>query len=164
MGGYPKSRHVNTDDADTIDLFRQQPQRHTRRARDTQIGHHDGIVLFRIGHLMNRITDVFEQLAGHQGFGVERHIADRALGPVEMRGERQAVDAAGRPGQHGGGSAHAQAHTQRAKCRTHALRLVMRTGGIIFCILVEDVRLTGQLGGLEHFILAGMASVSSRVD
>jgi hypothetical protein len=75
---------------------------------------------------VHRVADILEQLARDQRLRIERHIADRAARAVEVRGEGQAIHAAGRSRQDRGGAAHAQADAQRPEGRAHALRLVVR--------------------------------------
>ena len=66
MGGNTKTRDVDADHANTVDLFWQQLQWHTAGGWDTQIDDDNGIVIVWIGFRVDRFTDVFEQLAGHQ--------------------------------------------------------------------------------------------------
>ena len=66
-------------------------------------------------------ADVLEQLARDQRLRVERHIAHGPPRAVEMRGEGQAVDAAGRAGQDRRGPPHAQTDAQRPEGRAHAI-------------------------------------------
>ena len=112
MGRHAEARHIDADDADAVDFLGQQLQRHARRGGHAKIGDDHRVVKLGIGHLEDRLADVLEQLAGDQGFGIERHIADGAARAVEMRGEGQAIDAAGRAGQDGRGAAHAQPNPQ----------------------------------------------------
>ncbi len=54
------------------------------------------------------------------------HIANRPARAIEMRHERQTIDAAGRPRQDRRHALHPQTHPQRPKRRAHRLRLIMR--------------------------------------
>ena len=143
MGGNAKTGHIDTDDAHTVDFPGQQLQRHAAGGRYTQVDDDDGVQLVRIGLVVDRLTDVFEQLAGNQRLGVERHITHAAAGAVEMAGECETVDAAGRAGKNGERTAHAQAYAQRTESRAHALRLVVRSRGriqrIVFGVLCQHV-------------------------
>jgi hypothetical protein len=126
---HAEARHIDTDDAHTVDLFRQQVQGHTGGGRHAEVDQHDGVVLVRIGELVGRLAQVLEQLAGHQGLGIEGHVADGALGAVEVRGEGQAVDAAGASRTAPSPCAHTQADAQGTEGRAHALRLIVGTRG-----------------------------------
>jgi hypothetical protein len=128
VGRHTEAGHVDADDAYAVDLLGQDLQRHAAGRRHAQVDDDDGVVLRRVGLLVDSLADVLEQFAGDQRFGVERHIADAALRAVEMRGEGQAVDTAGRTRQDRRSAAHAQADAQRTECRAHALRLVVRAG------------------------------------
>ena len=86
------------------------------------------------------------------------HIADRATRAVEMRGEGQPIDAAGRSRKHRGGAAHAQADAERAEGRTHALRLIVRADRIIGGVALERLALAGSLRGAAHLLGTGMAA------
>ena len=44
MGRHAETRHVDADDADAVDLLRQQAQRHAGRGRDAEIDDDDGVV------------------------------------------------------------------------------------------------------------------------
>ena len=158
MGGHAEPRHVYADDTHPVDLFWQQIERDAGRGRHTQIDHHDGIVLLRIGELEDRLADVLEQLPGDQGLGVEGHIADRAARSVEVRRERQAIDAAGRAAQHRRRAPHAQADAQRTECRAHALRLIMRTRRVVGRVALEHFALAGGCRGAAHLVGAGMTA------
>ena len=128
--------HVDADDADAVDVLAQQMQRHTARGRHAEIGDDNRVVIGRIGEALDRLLDVFEQFAGDERFGAERHVTDRPFCAVEVRGEGQPVNAACRAREHRRRAPHAQAHAQRAESRTHRLRLVMRAlrivGGVAF--------------------------------
>ena len=78
MGGHPESRHVDPDHPYPVDRLRQEPQGHPGGRWDAQVDDHQGVVALRVGELVDRIAHVLEQLAGHQGLGVEGHIADAA--------------------------------------------------------------------------------------
>ena len=141
MGRHAEARHVDADDAHAVDLIRQQIERHARGRRHAEIGDDDGVVKRGIGELEDGFADVLEQFAGDQRLRIERHVTDRAPRAIEMRGERQAIDAAGRAGEDRRGAAHAQADPQRAERRAHALRLVVRTFGIVCGVAIENVAL-----------------------
>ena len=158
MGRHAEARHVDADDAHAVDFVRQQIERHAGRGRHAQIDDDDGVVQRRIGELEHRFADVLEQLAGDQRFGIERHVADRAPRAVEVRGEGQAIDAAGRAGQDRRGAAHAQADAQRAEGRTHALRLVVRTLGIVGGVAIENLALAGRRGRGLQLVGAGVTA------
>ena len=162
MGGHAKTGHIDADDAHAIDGIGQQLQRHAGCGGHAQIGDHDGVIFFRIGHLEHRFANVFKQLAGHQCFRIERHIAHGAAGAIKMAGEGQAINAAGRTGQDGGGAAHAQAHAQAAERRAHGLRLVMRPLGIIRRITFQHFGFAGLGGGFAHGVGPGMAAGAFR--
>ena len=110
------------------------------RRRHAEIGDDDCIVQLGVGELEHRLADILEQLAGDQGFRIERHIAHRAARAVEVGRKGQAVHAAGRARQHRRGPPHAQPHPQRAESRAHALRLVVRTLGIIPGVAIQHRR------------------------
>ena len=112
MRRHAEARHINADDPHTVDLIGEQSQRHTGSGRHAEIGDHDRVVERRISGLLDGFLDVLEQLAGDQRFGIERHIADRALGAVEVRGECQAIDAASRARENRCRAAHAQADAE----------------------------------------------------
>ena len=158
MGRDAEARHIDTDDAHAVDRFRQQLQRHAGGARHTKIGDHYGIVLVGVGDRVHRFADVLEQLAGDQGLGVERYIADRAARAIEMRGEGKTVHAAGGTGEDGRGASHPQPDAQRPKGRAHALRLVVRTGGVVLRILRQDLALAGCGSGSAHRVATAMAA------
>ncbi len=156
MGGHTKTGHVDADDAHAIDLFGQELQRHATGGRHTQVDDHDGVHLVRIRFGVHRIADVFKQLARDQRLGVEGHITHTASSAVKMRCESESVHAAGRAGQDGGGALHAQAHAQRAKGRTHALRLVVWAGiglaWVVAGVLVQHLRLARLFRPRHHGI------------
>jgi len=143
MGRDAEARHVDPDDPHPVDLVGQKPERHARGGRHAQVRHHDRVVAIGIGQVMDRGADILEQLAGHQRFGIERHVADRAPRAVEMRHEGQPVDAAGRAGQHRRHPFHPKAHAQAAEGRAHALRLVVRALRVILREAVQQLRLAG---------------------
>ena len=60
MGWNAEARHVYADDADTVDRVGQQPQRHAARGRHAQVGDDDGVIFFRVGHLLDGFLDVLE--------------------------------------------------------------------------------------------------------
>ena len=158
MGGDAETGHIDAHDPDPVDLIGKQPKRHARCCGNAQVRHHDGVIAFRIGHVVDRFADILEQLAGDQRLRIERHITDRPARAVEMRHKGQPIDATGRTAQHGGGAAHPQTHPQAAERRAHGLRLVMGTLGIILGVLVKDLGFARHPGGLFHFPGPGMAS------
>ena len=162
MGGHAEARHIDADDTDTIDDVRQQLQRHARCCWHTEIGDDDGIVQRRIRQLVHGVANILEQLAGDERFRVERYVTDGATGAVEMRGEGQAIDAAGRAGEHGRGAAHAQADTQRTECGAHGLRLVVRTLGIVCSVTIEHFGLAGLGRSIAHGLGTSMAPSTFR--
>ena len=93
VGGHPKTRHIDADDAHAIDLFGQQLQGHTAGGGYAQIDDDDGVKLGWVGLGMDRVADVLKQFAGDQGLGVEGDITHGAARTVEMRGEGQAIHA-----------------------------------------------------------------------
>ena len=155
---HAEPRHVDADDAHAVDVLGQQLQRHTTGGRHAQVDDDHCVVLRRIRQLEHRFADVFEQLAGHQRFAVERHVTHAATRTVEVRGKSQSIDAAGRTRQHGRGTAHAQADTQRAEGRTHRLRLIVRTLRIIQCVLIQHTALAGGAGRTLQLVATGMAA------
>ena len=160
MRRHAESGHVDADDAHAVDLLRQQLQGHPGGGRHAQVDDDDGVVERRVGELVYRFADVLEQLAGHQRFGIEGHVADGAPRAVEMRREGQSVHAACRTRQHGRRAAHSQSHAQRAECRTHALRLIVRAGRIVGGVLRQRFGLAGGRGRAAHLLLAGVAAQS----
>ncbi len=158
MGRYAETRHIDADDAHAVDFFRQQLQRHAGRRRHAQIDDDHRVVQSRVGQLEYRLADVLEQLARHQGLGVERHVADGAARAVEMRGEGESVHAAGGSRQHRGGAAHAKSHAQRAECRAHALRLIVRTRRVVRGVARQGLALAGGGCGAPQLLLAAMTA------
>ena len=142
MGRDAEPRHVDPHDPHAVDFRRQQLQRHAGRCRHAKVRHHHRVIAVGIGQFMHRITNVFEELARDQCFGVEGHIAHTPPRAVEVAHEGQPVDTAGRTGQHRRHPPHPQADAQRAEGRAHRLRLVMRSLRIVRRILVEDLRLS----------------------
>jgi hypothetical protein len=67
MGRHSEARNVDADDPDPIDLIRQQPERHTGRGGNAEVGDHDGVVTLGVGHLVHGVADVFEEFPRHQG-------------------------------------------------------------------------------------------------
>ena len=157
-------RHVDADDAHAVDRLRKQPQRHAGCRRHAEIRHDDRVVMLGIGELVDRLADVLEQLAGDQRLGVERHVAHRTARTVEVRGECQAVDAAGRARQHRRGALHTQADAQRAERRAHALRLVVRALRIIGRVACQHFGIAGLGCGRPHLRLAAVAAGARRRD
>ena len=128
-----------------------------RRGGNAEAGDDDGVVGLRIGHFVDGVADVLVELAGDQGFRIERDVADRALGAVEMRGEGQTVHAAGRARQDGADPAHAKPDAKRAKGGAHRLRLVMRALGVIRLQLRHYLGLARSHGLRLHFLRARCA-------
>jgi hypothetical protein len=93
--------------------------------------HDDGVVAVPDRPSRGRRRGCPRRACRSPAFGIERHIADRAPRAVEMRGEGQAVDAAGRARQDRRRAPHAQTDAQGAEGRAHGLRLVMRTDRIV---------------------------------
>ena len=154
VGGDAEPGNVDANDAHAIDLFRQEAQRHARGGRHAKIDDDDRIVLVRIGKLEDSVADILEQLAGDEGFRIERHIADRAFRAVEVRGEGQAVDAACRAAKDGRSSPHPQADAQRAERRAHALRLVVRAGRIVARVALQRFARARRFGGFTQDLFA----------
>ena len=109
---HTEARHVDPDDANAVDLLRQKFQRHARGGRHAEVDDDDGVVFIGLGEREDRLTDVLEEFAGDQSLGAEGDIADRALRAIEMRGEGQSIDAAGRAREHHRRAPHAQADAQ----------------------------------------------------
>ena len=158
MRGHAKTGHVDADHAHAVDGRRQQLQRHTAGGGHAQVDDDDGVEFGRVSLRMHGFADVFKQLAGDQRLGVEGHVAHAAASAVKMRGEGQAVDAAGRAGKDSGGAPHAQTHAQRAEGRAHALRLVVRAFGVVSGVLVEHFAFAGRGSGFEQHVFAGVAA------
>ena len=158
MGRHAEARHVDPDHPDPVDLGRQAVQRNARRGRNTQIDHHDRVVLVRLGHLGDGIADVFVELTGDEGFRIERNVADRPASAVEMRREGQTVHTAGRPREDRRRPPHPQPDPQRAERRTHGLWLVVRPFWIIGRESIKNLRLAGFAGSLVHHVGACMAA------
>ena len=158
MGRHAEAGNVDADDAYAVDLLGQEAQRNARRGRHAEIDDDDRVVLVRVGELEDRVADVLEELAGDQRFGIERHVADGALGPVKVRREGQAVDAAGRAAEHARRPAHAKPDPQRAEGRAHALRLVVRADGIVARVALERLVHAGGFGGLAELLFSRMAT------
>ena len=158
MSRHAETGNVDADDAHAVDDFRQPIQRHARRRRDTQIDHHDTVIIRRLRGFVHRVADVLVKLPAHQRFGVERHIADGPFRPIEMRGERQAVNATRRPGQDRRRPPHAQADSQRPEGRAHRLRLIMWTARIVFHQLVQRLALAGGACRFDHRFTAAVTA------
>ena len=150
-------RNIDANDAHAIDLFGQEPQRHARGSRHAKIDDDDRVVLVGIGKLEDRVADILEQLAGDECLRIERHIADRAFGAVEVRGEGQSVDAACRAAKDGRGSPHPKANAQRAEGRAHALRLVVRADGIVARVALQRFARARGFRGFAQDLFARMA-------
>ena len=158
MGGDSKARHVDADDPHTVDFVRQQIERYARRRGNAEVGDDDGVVERGIGELEDGLADVLEQLPGDQRLRIEGNVTYRSPRTVEMRGERQAIDAASGTRQNRRGATHAQADAQRTEGRAHALRLIVRSLRIIGGITVENVALARGAGGRRQFGCACMAA------
>ena len=158
MGGHTKPWHIDANDANTVDFFGQQLKRHTTGGGHTQVDDDDAVKLLRVRLSVNRLTNVLEQFAGHQGFGIEGHIAHGSASTIEMRGEGETVHAAGRAAQDGGGATHTQTHTQGTKCRAHALRLVVGTLGIVGGVLRQHFALARFGRRIQHLVFARMTT------
>ena len=158
MGGNSKSRHINAHNPNAVDLVGQKPQRHTRCCWNAQIGNHDRVIAFGVGHIMDSLADILEKLTSNERFGIERHIANRAPRTVEMAHEGKPIDATGRSAENGGCATHPQTHTKRAKSGTHALGFVMRALGVILGILIKDFGFACHAGSLFHLACARMAT------
>ncbi len=161
--GFRVCRHAETgdvdpDDAHPVDFLRQEPQRNARRCRDAEVHDDDGVVFVRVGELEDRVPDILEELARDERLRIERHITDRALRPVKVRGEGQAVDATGRAAEDARGPAHAQSHAQRAEGGAHALRLIVRTDRIVVRVALERLVHPRGFGGLAEMLFPGMAA------
>ncbi len=74
VGRHAKPRHVDADDADAVDLLRQQAQGNAGSRRHTEIDDDDGIIFVGVRELECGFAYVLEQLAGDQRFGIERYI------------------------------------------------------------------------------------------
>ena len=129
MGRDAEAGNVDADDANAVDRLGKQAKRHAGGAGDAKVGDDDRVVEGGIGEVVDRLADVLEQLAGDQRFRIERHVADGAPGPIEVRGEGQAIDAAGRAREHCRRAAHSEADAQAPKGRAHGLWLVVRDRG-----------------------------------
>ena len=64
--GDTETRHVDADDSHAIDFFGKQLQGHTTGGGHTQIDDHNGVVFFGIGLVVDRLANVFKQLACDQ--------------------------------------------------------------------------------------------------
>jgi hypothetical protein len=101
--GHAEAGHIDADDAHAVDGLGQQLQRHAAGRGHAQVDDdHRCRTWPGRPACMHGVADVLEQLAGDQAFAVEGHVAHAAARAVEMRGEGQAVDAAGRAAQDGG--------------------------------------------------------------
>ncbi len=161
---HTKSRHVDADDAHTIDFFGQDLQWHTTGCWYTQIDDDDGVIQIRIGFFMDRVANVFEQLACHEGFRIKRHIAHASACAIKMRSEGQSINAASRARENGRRTTHAQANTQGTKRRAHALRLIMRAFWIVLCILIQRFTFACSARSGIQLIFAGMAAETIRLE
>ncbi len=158
MGRHAEARHVDPDHAHAVDLLGQAIQRHARRGRHAQVDDDNRIQIGRLGQRIDGVANVFVELAAHQRLGVERHITDGPTRSIEMRRERQPVNAACRPTQDRRDPAHAQPDAQRPERRTHRLRLVMRPLRIVGRQPVEHGALAGRACGRQHRLAARMAT------
>ena len=84
MRWHAKAWYINANDAHPVDVFGQQLQRDATGSGYAQINDDDGVVVGWVGLVVDRLADVFKQLAGYQAFRVEGDIADAALGTVKM--------------------------------------------------------------------------------
>ncbi len=155
---HAEAGNVDANDADAVDDFRQPIQRHARSGRDAQIDHDDRVVVRRLRGFVHRVADVLVKLPAHQRFRVERHIADRPLRAIEVRGERQAVNATGGTGQDRRRAAHTQADAQRPEGRAHRLRLIVRTARIVFHQLVKRFALARSACRFNHRFTAAVTA------
>ena len=160
MGGNAEAGHVDADDAHTIDLFRQQVQRHAGRGRHAEVDDNDSVVIGRLRGLEHRIADVLVELATHERLGIEGHVADAAARTIEARGEGQAIDAAGGATEDRRDAAHPQADAQAAEGWAHRLRLVMRAARVVRDQLLQHVAFARGRGGGEHRLAPAMAAAS----
>ncbi len=119
VGRHAEARHVDADDAHAVDLLRQAVQRHAGRGGDAQVDDHNRVVVRWLCGFIHRVADVLEQLALDQCFRVERHVPHGAACAIEVRGEGEAIHAAGGAAQDRRRAAHAQADAQRAEGRAH---------------------------------------------
>ena len=158
VGRHAEARHVNPDDANALDFLRQQIQRHAGRRWDAKIDDDDRVVILGLRQIEHRIADVLEQLATHQGFRIERHIADSSFGPIEMRREGQAIDATSRAGQDRRRAPHTEPDAQRAEGRAHGLRLIMWAAWIIRLHLVKRITFSCCSRSLQHRLPAAMTA------
>ena len=154
---HAESRHVDADDAHAVDLLWEQLERYAAGGRHAEVRDHDGVVVRRVGELVHRLADILEQLAGDQSLGVEGDVSHGASRPVEMRGEGQAVHAAGRSAEDGRGAPHAESHPQGAEGRAHRLGLIVRPLGVVLGVLVQCVTLPR---GLRRRVQLGGAGVA----
>ena len=150
MGWYAEPWYIDTDNAHAIYCIGQQTKWNTAGSRHAQVGDDDGIVFFRIGHLLDGFLDIFEKLAGDQSLRTERDIANAAPRTIEVRRKRQAIYAAGRTREDRRGAPHPQANPKRAECRAHRLWLVVRAERIVLGILIEYLGLASLLRGIAH--------------
>ena len=161
MRRHAEPRHVDADDAHTVDRLGQQLQRHAAGGGHAQVDDHQRVELRGVGLRMHRLPDVLEKLAGDERLAVEGHVAHAAACAVEVRREREPVDAAGAAGQDRHRAAHPQAHAQRAERRAHALRLVVRPLGVVLRVLRQRVALAcGLRGSLRPCSRTGVAAKS----
>jgi hypothetical protein len=63
VGRDPETRHVDANDADAVDLLRQELERHTGGGRHAEVDDDDCVVEGGVGELEHRLADVLEQLA-----------------------------------------------------------------------------------------------------
>ena len=162
MGRHAEARHVDPDHADAVDLLGQPIQRHARRGRHAKVDHDDRVQIGRLGQRVDGVADVFVELATNQRLGIERHVADRPPGSVEMRRERQPIDAASGPTQDRRDPAHPQPDAQRPKRRAHRLRLIVRTLRVIGGQPVEDRAFAGCPRGRQHGLATRMTTTGAR--
>ena len=122
---HAEARNINSNNPDPVDRLWKKSQRYPGGRGHAEVGHHDGIVERRIGRALHRLLDVFKELARDQRFRVKGHVAYGAPRAIKMRGEGEAINAAGGPGKNGGRAPHAKPDPQRAEGWAHALRLIV---------------------------------------
>ena len=81
---HTKTRYINTDNANSVDIFGQQLQRHTTRSRHAQVDDHYGVIFFWIRFVVDRLTNVFKQLTCDQRLRVKRYIPHATFSTVKV--------------------------------------------------------------------------------
>ena len=94
---HAESGHINANDANAVDGLRQHFERYARGRRNAEIRNDDRVVLLGVSHLMHAVANVFVQLACNERFRIERDVADRTPGTVEVARKGQPVYAARGP-------------------------------------------------------------------